>query len=117
MIVGVVGSRKFSDYYFMRSELDQMDISMIVSGGARGADALAYRYATETGIMFICHPPLKEDKENLGFSGACKRRNRRVVQQCDHLVAFPLPGSKGTWHAVNLANELEKPITLLERKT
>jgi predicted Rossmann fold nucleotide-binding protein DprA/Smf involved in DNA uptake len=117
MIIGVVGSRKFFDYRFMRSELDQIDIEMIVSGGARGADALAYRYAIETGIMFICHPPLKEDIENFGFPDACRRRNRRIAQQCDRLVAFPLSGSKGTWHTIKLARELGKSITLLERKT
>jgi predicted Rossmann fold nucleotide-binding protein DprA/Smf involved in DNA uptake len=45
--VGVVGSRDFNDYPLMRSTLNTMKISHIVSGGSRGADSLAEQYANE----------------------------------------------------------------------
>ena len=54
----VAGSRDYDNYDELRAELDYMLQNLfaqnipveIVSGGARGADALAERYATERGL-------------------------------------------------------------------
>ena len=52
----VAGSRTFTDYELMKSKLDKLLINhndvVVVSGGARGADTLAERYAKEKGYIF-----------------------------------------------------------------
>ena len=54
MKVGVIGSRSFTDYDLLKSELDKIrevsEITCIVSGGAQGADILAERYARQNRI-------------------------------------------------------------------
>lgn len=55
MIYAVIGSRNFTDYNFVKQCLDLYNITTIVSGGARGADSLAARYAQENSIKLIVH--------------------------------------------------------------
>jgi len=114
MIVGVVGGRKFTERRYMEVVLDRIKPTMIVSGGAKGADTLAYNYAVRRGITFVCHPPLEDEKRKLGYAGACNRRNLRIVEQSDVLVAFPDVDSKGTWHAIKLAKELGKKVAVFD---
>lgn len=112
-VLGVVGSRSFDDYNLLRLTLDAYEnITKIVSGGAGGADTLAYRYACSKGITFVCHPPLEEERKEFGFSRAAKRRNLRIVEHCDKLVAFPASNSRGTWHTINLAKRMNKEVDI-----
>lgn len=115
MKTAVVGSRNFNSYVFMKAILDRLDPppTKIISGGQKGADALAYRYACEKGIVFLGYPPLKEAIEQYGYARACKRRNLLIVLECERLVAFPRKGSKGTWHSVNLAKKFEKEVLVV----
>ena len=52
MNVAIIGSRTFTDYERAEEFVNalELDISRIISGGARGADAIAERYAAEHGI-------------------------------------------------------------------
>lgn len=57
----VAGSRTFTDYGFLKRKLDFLlqnvsDRIVIVSGGARGADTLAIRYAEEKGYPYKVFP-------------------------------------------------------------
>ena len=57
----VAGTRTFSDYALLRQKLDYLlrnnrNNVAIVSGGARGADALAKRYAEENGYVYYEFP-------------------------------------------------------------
>ena len=57
----VAGTRTFSDYALLRQKLDYLLKNnrgnvAIVSGGARGADALAKRYAEENGYAYYEFP-------------------------------------------------------------
>lgn len=56
----VVGSRTFDDYELMKKKLDHILKNyhriVIVSGGARGADSLAERYAKEKGYPLKVFP-------------------------------------------------------------
>jgi len=114
MRVGVVGGRDFSDYSKLSSVLDELQIDMVVSGGANGADDLAYRYARDRGIVFVMQPPLGNEIKDMGFARAAKRRNLRIVSMSDYLVAFPTAKSKGTWHAVQLAKKLKVPGKIIK---
>lgn len=117
-VAGVVGGRHFSDYRYLKKVLDTYraihGISMVVSGGAKGADEFAYRYAVETGITFICHPPLEADIREYGVIEAFKRRNERIAHACDVLFAFPDPDSKGTYHTIGLAKKLKRPVWIFK---
>ena len=106
MLFAVVGSRDFLDYALFSEVLDEHRPFMtgIVSGGARGADTLAARYAIEQGIPFFVHPA---DWDNYGKS-AGYRRNKLIVQDADYMIAFLAKTSKGTRHSIDLA--LEKGI-------
>jgi hypothetical protein len=92
--LAVVGSRAFDDYEFLSNILKWYDIAAIISGGARGADSLAARYAKEHGI------PLEEfpaDWDKLG-KAAGHIRNKKMAEVCDEAVAFmdvnhPTPGT------------------------
>ena len=54
-------------------------------------------------VTFTMHPVLQEEIDEMGFSRAAKRRNQRVIVGTDLVVAFPDEDSRGTWHAVKLA--------------
>ena len=112
MIIAVVGGRKFDNYAIMKTILDKLEPTKIVSGGANGADTLAYEYARKRGITFVCHPPLEDEKKSMGFARAAYRRNLKIVEHAELLVAFPDKESKGTWHSIRLAEKLNKPILI-----
>lgn len=114
MKVGVSGTRRFTDYSRFKDYMDSFSkhvpMDMIISGGAIGIDELAYRYSIERGITFVCHPPKPED----GYPAKFFRRNLRIVEQCEVLLAFPDKESEGTRHAINLAKKLGKECYIVE---
>ena len=54
IILAIVGTRTFNDYKLLKKKVDEINkktkINMIVSGGAKGADKLAEKYAKENKI-------------------------------------------------------------------
>ena len=114
LVLGVSGWRGFSDYDRFCEELkkavtlfDTGDITAIVSGGARGADALAERYAKEHDIPIFIFKP---DWKTLG-KRAGPLRNADIVNKCTHLLAFPnLEEGRGTQDAVRKARDKGKPV-------
>lgn len=114
MKVAIVGSRDYDNYYEFKSYINQfrkhIDIDMIISGGAKGVDSMAYRYAVEYGITFVCHPPIPEE----GFPRAYFRRNLRIVEQAECVIAFPKGKSSGTRHSISLAKKLDKKLYVIE---
>ena len=108
MILGIVGSRGFSDYEKLQFVLMSVKspIDMIVSGGAKGADSLARRYALENDI------PLEEflpDWNKHGRSAGYKR-NQDIVRHSEGVIAFWDGQSKGTLHSINIAKEMGIPV-------
>ena len=106
--LAVVGSRSFNDYALMCEVLDRFEIAEIVSGGARGADALALDsagaalghgsqgdpraslgppcqgYAQERGLSIRVFPA---DWDTHGKSAGFLR-NREIVAAADEVVPF-----------------------------
>jgi hypothetical protein len=103
MIVAVVGSRTFADYEAMKRTLSELDVSGIVSGGARGADKLAERYADEEKIpITVLKPDWSKGR------GAGKERNSDIVVAAQTVVAFwdgKSPGTKDTIAKARAANK------------
>ncbi len=114
MKVAIVGSRDYDNYWEFRRYIDEfrkhIEIDMIISGGAKGTDEMAYRYAVEKGITFVCHPPKPED----GFPRAFSRRNLRIVEMSEAVIAFPKGKSSGTRHSISLAERLSKKLYVVE---
>lgn len=112
--VAVVGSRYFKDYDEMKRVLDayreKHGLYFIVSGGARGADELAERYAKEREISYTIFVAEWSKYRNK----AGPRRNLKIVETCDVVIAFPGPKSKGTWNTINLARKMKKPVYVFE---
>ena len=106
MKLAVVGSRNFDDYEFLKKILNYHPCTQIISGGARGADSLAKRYATEHGI------PIKEFMPDWDVYGksAGYIRNEKIVDTSDELVAFWNGISRGTKHSLTLAENAGKPV-------
>lgn len=114
----IAGSRDFQDYEFLKhslaffldiTEVDPKDLT-IVSGGARGADALGERFAKEFNIPVEVFPA----NWNLHGKAAGMIRNRQMAEYADHLIAFRKNESKGTTHMINCIKKLNKPSMTFE---
>jgi hypothetical protein len=112
--VGVVGSRNFDNYCVMESFLERIrlkhGISVIISGGARGADSLAERYAKKYEIPTEIFLP---DWNTYGKS-AGMRRNSDIVNASDMIVAFWDMVSTGTKNTINKATKAGKETWVVE---
>ena len=110
MKLAVVGSRSFNDFNLLHAKLCQIHISEIVSGGARGADSLGAEFAKENNIKLTVFPA---EWDHYGKS-AGYIRNKRIIENCDQVIAFWDGNSKGTEHSINLAKQMNKPTTIVK---
>lgn len=103
----IAGSRHFcthDDYLHLQTEMDQLILTLglpdeIVSGGAKGADSLGERYATENQIAITRFVP---DWDKLG-KRAGFARNVDMGNYADTVVAFWDGQSRGTRHMIEFA--------------
>lgn len=112
MKVAIVGSRTFRNRKRLFDEMDGLTLgdkplvpTLIISGGASGADTLARAYAKARGI------PLKEILPDWKTHGraAGPIRNREIVKQADLVVGFwdgVSPGTKSTYDATIKAKKV-----------
>ncbi len=108
MKLAVVGSRSFNDYDCLSKELDyirkKQNITLIVSGGANGADRLAEQYAREHNIEILI---LKAEWDKHG-KRAGYIRNVEIWNNSDFGIAFWDGKSKGTQHSFEIAKNQKK---------
>ena len=100
----VAGTRSFADYSLLRQYVDFMlsrieDSIEIVSGHARGADAMGERYAEEHGYVIKLFPA---DWKRYG-KRAGVIRNAEMAEYADALIAFWDGKSRGTHNMVEEA--------------
>ncbi len=103
MVIAVVGSRNFTNYPLVKDILDRFTVKsdILVSGGAKGADTLAERYATENGMEFVKFL----DKWKKYGRQAGYLRNVKIVEMSEALVAFWDGESRGTKSSIDLAKK------------
>ncbi len=113
--VVIAGCRDFCDYPHARKILDvylrklrKKHRIIILSGGARGADALGERYASENGFAIERYPA---DWDSFGKS-AGPRRNMQMAQACDYVICFWDGVSRGTKSMIEYALEFRKPLII-----
>ena len=102
----IAGGRTFSDYNLLAEKMDKLlwHVALateveIVSGTARGADALGEQYAASA-FLKVKRFPAQWDK--YGRSAGYKR-NEQMAEYADGLVAFWDGKSRGTMHMINIA--------------
>lgn len=112
MKLAVIGSRTFDDYTLLCNTLDKINehIELVISGGAKGADSLAERYANDRNIPTLI---IKPDWDTYGRS-AGYRRNVDIVTNSDAVVAFWNQKSKGTLHSIEIATSQGKPLKVIK---
>jgi len=86
------------------------EISMVVSGGAIGADTLGQKFAKEFGLpILIYYPEWKKYGKRAAF-----RRNVLIANVAHRMIAFAYDDSRGTRHVISKMKQLEKPVTVIE---
>lgn len=107
----IAGGRDFNNYAGMSQCLDYLlkninDKIEIVCGMARGADRLGERYAKERGHKVIYIPA---DWDLYGKSAGFKR-NVKMAEYADALVAFWDGRSSGTKHMIETAHRMKLDV-------
>ena len=99
-------AKEFIDYCLSRIRKENEII--IVSGGARGADALGERYAEENGFKIERYPA---NWEKYGKSAGPKR-NEQMAKVADCVICFWDKKSLGTKSMIGFAKEYNRPIRI-----
>ena len=112
----IAGSRSFSNYKLLREHCqavlqEKMNTHhvIIVSGHARGADALGERFAKEFGLPIELYPA----QWNALGKGAGMIRNAQMAKVSDALIAFWDGHSRGTEHMINFARRRGLDVTII----
>lgn len=103
----VCGGRDFNDYNAFIRAMDALPfvISIIIEGGARGADSLAKRYAIEKGIHCAEVPALWD---SFGKRAGHLRNEAMLLLNPKYCVAFS--GGVGTQGMINLCKKENIPV-------
>lgn len=115
MKVAIIGSREFLNYQLLKSVLDKHKnkITLVVSGGANGADKLGEKWAKENNIgTQIFKPDWKTYGKRAGFV-----RNEDIIKNSDLVFAFWDGQSKGTEHSIKLAKKYHKSVLITKFST
>ena len=97
----IAGSRTFNDFNFLKNKCYEFipEDSIVVSGGAKGADALGEKYAKHWGHLIKKFPAnWDEYGKKAGYL-----RNEEMAKYADMLIVFWDGQSKGTKHMIDLA--------------
>ena len=112
----VCGGRDYHDQDRVYQTLDALDticgISVVIHGGASGADSLAASWAQSRGIRteaFVANW-LKYSKS----AGPIRNKEMLDLGRPDLVLAFP--GGTGTAHMVRISREAGKDIIKLEKE-
>ena len=112
MKLAVIGSRNFTDkevlFDYLQKFIENNNVELIISGGAKGADRMAEQFAKEHGIETQI---FKLEYAKYG-RGAPFILNEKIIATCDTVIAFWDGESRGTKNALNTAEKLKKKIII-----
>ena len=103
----IAGSRSIREWDI--SEYVPPETDLIISGGAKGVDALAERYADERGIAKQIIRPQYE----LYGKAAPLKRNEQMVEIADHVLILWDGRSRGTRYTMEYAFKIGKSVTVV----
>lgn len=112
MRILVCGGRDFADRDAMARALApyKTTATMIIHGGARGADTLAREWADVFGIPSMAFPVSQDHWDRYG-KAAGPMRNRRMIEYGQPQLVVALPGGRGTSDMISQAMKAGIPIT------
>jgi hypothetical protein len=111
MRAAIIGSRSFNNYKLVLETLlgYENTITVIVSGGAKGADTLGERWAKEKNKeTLIFYPDWGKYGRSAGFI-----RNKDIIENSDIVFAFWDGKSKGTKSSIDLTIKLNKELKII----
>lgn len=115
MKIAIIGSREGFSESFIRCELwsigiDHIKDCTIITGGARGVDTYAEKWAEdnflETIIIRPDNPTIKKDYI---------LRNFKIVDMSDYVIAFWDGESRGTKSVIDYATKKNKKLTVVRK--
>lgn len=106
MRTAIIGSRSLIDVEISKYVPDGTD--MIITGGARGIDTLAEKYADENKIFKLI---IKPDYETYGRR-APLLRNKTIVEKADIIIALWDGKSRGTRFTIDYAKKCGKKVKI-----
>ena len=134
--IALIGSRTYENRRKIRDMIFKLkntfkDKLLIASGGTQsGADKYVKKYCLELGVSYIEFNPAHTNK-NL-YSALPEayyskpyhvsqlfHRNELIVKYCDKMIAFIDSNveSKGSYHAVSMAQKHNKPVIIINEKS
>ena len=106
MKVAIIGSRNLVNVDL--SEYIPKNVTEIISGGAKGIDTLAEEWADKNGIpKTIIKPEYEKYKR-----GAPLKRNEKIVERADVIIALWDGKSRGTKFTIDYAKKLQKEVKI-----
>ena len=106
MTIIVTGGRDYKDRDKVFTELEKLKPTLIIEGGASGADRLAQRWAIASQIPFITYEADWDQHGKL----AGPMRNRKMLTENPHATVLAFPGDKGTANCVSTALALKMTV-------
>lgn len=110
MKVAVIGSRGLTVANL--NEYLPENTAEIISGGAKGIDSCAKQYALQNGLIYTEFLP---EYERYG-KGAPLRRNLKIIEAADLVIAFWDGESRGTKYVIDKCAELKKECRVIRLK-
>lgn len=106
MKVAIVGNREGwnRSYIFDKIKKYVKEDDIIITGGADGVDTCAMDYAKRFCNQLIVFYPDKR----IPSPDRYYQRNKKIVEECDLLIAFNRKKRSGTSNTIRYAKELEK---------
>jgi hypothetical protein len=101
MRILVCGGRDFKDYDLLRDTLSKYPMTLLISGGAPGADTMAEKYAY---MLKIPSHIFHADWTSYGRAAGPIRNRRMLIDGKPNLV-IAFPGGKGTLNMVKQASK------------
>lgn len=128
--IAIVGTREFNDYSILKDIMTSLfsgiNIVEIISGGAKGVDTLAKRYAEEKDIPLKEFLPAWDNIDRKGAivkvnrwgkkydAGAGFRRNQLIIERANVILAIWNGKSKGTKSSIDIAVKLRKNLSVYD---
>ena len=115
MKVLITGSRTYRDWPRLQSVLNELHaktpITLIIHGGAVGADIMGGNWATANEISSLCVPA--KWSQHGGAAGPL-RNTEMLGWKPEYYMAFPTPDSIGTYDMIRKLNDANIPGEVIE---
>lgn len=113
MRVLVCGSREFADFPAVYNRLARYPKgTIVIEGGALGADLLA-KVAAKMLDFEVWEFPADWEKHGVA-AGPIRNKRMLVEGKPDHVIAFPLPQSRGTYDMIRQAKAAGVTVEVVE---